>query len=445
MTARLDPSALSAGLNSLKKREKATTEPEPTAGEGRATASSRRNFSLQTGDPSDIRRYQNYVQAFNIEKWLRQLGDATFETTIIPMSREDAEALLRCNVHEKEQNEEGESWSSSSLLPQLTEKLRTAMRALMNAGESGVFVKTSSRSAKDFAEPAALRSVFLSKRGRMLGGGTGGGGGGGGSDENTDMIAMSYASMELLKMQTPGQVMKIFNGSERIWHDMKLALACDDDSSRKGGDGDSEGGQSSCWDESLAVRRWVAIEPDMEFRCFVCAGALTAVSQYRHLLHFPRLVRYAPQLLRALQSFVEGTAAPRLHGLFPDDDYVLDLAVQLGASEGAESILLRAEAGGSGGSGSSSSAATAADADDGGDSDGSGELPITKVWAIEVNPFFETTDGALYSWTKDAAVLTGSSRGDDDIDFRFRTQPAKGASSLMYGSWRDIMTAGRAV
>merc|ERR1719387_1523062 len=108
-------------------------------------------------------------------------------------------------------------------------------------------------------------------------------------------------------MKSPEQVMAIFGKSERIWHDMKLALACDDEDDDGGGDE---------WAEALAVRRWVHIEPDMEFRCFVCSGTLTAISQYRHLLYFPRLVQHSAQLRQTLCEFVD-SIAPRLAGLFP--------------------------------------------------------------------------------------------------------------------------------
>jgi hypothetical protein len=163
----------------------------------------------------------------------------------------------------------------------------------------------------------------------------------------------------------------------------------------------------------------------MEFRCFVSGGVLTAVSQYRHLLCFPRLVRHADQVLQALRSFVDTVAAPRLKGLFPADDYILDLAVELNPSQGAANVMV--------GSSSSSSSSS--------DSGSSAPLPITRTWAIEVNPFFETTDAALFSWTKDADILMGrtTTGGATAPDFRFRSSPAKGASSLMYGSWREIM------
>ena len=68
--------------------------------------------------------------------------------------------------------------------------------------------------------------------------------------------------------------------SDRCWHDMELALA-----------------QRESWTESLVARAWVDLEPDMEFRCFVSRGQLTAISQYRHLVYFPRLVALREKVL----------------------------------------------------------------------------------------------------------------------------------------------------
>ena len=75
------------------------------------------------------------------------------------------------------------------------------------------------------------------------------------------------------------------------------------------------------------------------------------------------------------------------------------------------------------------------------------------IWCVEVNPFFDTTDAALFSWKYDAAVLMGRSDGVHseeaggeaavgvpEPEFRYRTAPAKGASSLVYGCWREIMS-----
>merc|ERR1711990_26533 len=83
------------------------------------------------------------------------------------------------------------------------------------------------------------------------------------------------------------------------------------------------------WNESLVARAWVHLEPDMEFRCFVAGGRVTGISQYRHFIYFPRVVALSSLLWAGALDFIEHTVQPRLAGVFPDDNYVADLAVEL--------------------------------------------------------------------------------------------------------------------
>ena len=59
---------------------------------------------------------------------------------------------------------------------------------------------------------------------------------------------------------------------------------------------------------------------------------------------------------------------------------------------------------------------------------------------------WETTDGCLYDWARDSALLQGQ-LGDaapgavakGAPDFHISLKPSNGASSMMYGGWREIM------
>ena len=193
---------------------------------------------------------------------------------------------------------------------------------------------------------------------------------------------------------------------------MKLALAAQGGAT-PGGVNDGQGEEKQAWQESLVAREWVVVEPDMEFRCFVTAGKLVAISQYRHLVHFPRLVENWTTIQTALiQSF--DTIHAKLVGLFPKDDYILDLAIQLDSAYGAHNILEATP----------------------------GLLPpeaVTKVWVVEVNPFFETTDGCLFSWQRDRDVLLGNAAQLEGVASRIREKPARGCSSLIYGPWQKVL------
>jgi hypothetical protein len=324
--------------------------------------------------------------------------DHTFETQFVEVTKEDAQQFIDLyKAHQNQSLETGQPSLPGSLLPVLSANLQKTMDAIGDA-EYGCFVKTSSRSAKDHANLAQLKSRFQNALQKVTHKASSA------VDENAKLIAMSYASMELLRMYSCEQVLSIFSQSERIWHDMELALAPKNPE------------QEMAWEESIAVRKWVNIEPDMEFRCFVYNGRLTAISQYRHLVHFPRLVANQDPLLKAMVAFFD-VVRPNLFGSFPEDDYILDLAVELQPGCDGEGILghepFQNEA----------------------------EPTIKKIWIVEVNPFYETTDGCMYSWKHDWGIISGTAAaGSVSVDLRLRSAPARGASSLIYGAWKDILT-----
>lgn len=188
------------------------------------TIQARRDFSLATGEQKDIDIYQQYILEFNMERWMEALEDHTFETYLVPLSTVDAKEIIR--LYEKRDQLE----DISDVLVELRKSLQQSM--LKFGGTA--FVKTSSRSAKDYTEPEELRRVYQDVLALLA------------DTENSRLIALSYASMELLKMRDASQVINIFIRSERIWHDMQLALA-----------------QEDKWNEALVVRKWIEIEPDM--------------------------------------------------------------------------------------------------------------------------------------------------------------------------------------
>ena len=367
------------------------------------TISERRQFDLGSGEQTNIDEYQRYVLLFNLENWYSQLADITFPTQVLELSRQDGHALKDCYDRIKEHNVHIDESHTFQCYNQLEASIPNC--SLENG--DGYFVKTSCRSAKDYADLDNLRSVFSQALISISGSGS--------SpfqshSENIKMIAMSYASMELLKMRSAKQVLQNFMRSERIWHDMHLALAH----------------SASNWNESIVVRQWVNIEPDMEFRCFVCSGKLTAISQYRHLIYFARLHKNEVYLKHVMTQFLEVTIIAKLQGLFPRDDYVIDLALELNHNDNKNKNTCSCL------------------------EEVSLEGQIKKMWAVEVNPFYETTDACMFSWSTDATVLmpptvTMSGEQDEverryeDVDLRIRHSPAMGCSSLIYGAWKNIM------
>jgi len=147
------------------------------------------------------------------------------------------------------------------------------------------------------------------------------------------------------------------------------------------------------WNENFAVRAWVDIDVDMEFRGFVKGGELTALSQYNHLIHSPRLVGRSAAIERRVREFF---AAELKASLDPaHKDYVIDFALT---------------------------------------APGRGCGDDEKIWVIELNPFLETTDGCLFSWKRDSDVLNGHA----PFEMRVCAAARNGAKALIASDWRKL-------
>ena len=58
-----------------------------------------------------------------------------------------------------------------------------------------------------------------------------------------------------------------------------------------------------------------------------------------------------------------------------------------------------------------------------------------KVWVIELNPFMETTDGALFSWQHERNLLEG--QGEDKPLFRLTEKERPGSWTMLPNSIRQ--------
>lgn len=141
--------------------------------------------------------------------------------------------------------------------------------------------------------------------------------------------------------------------------------------------------------ENFVVREWVDIDQDMEFRGFCHNGQLTALSQYHHLVYFPRLQTMKEHIERTIRHFFDTQVAPLItQQKLPN--CIVDFALS-----GPE---------------------------------------YSRVWVIELNPFLETTDGCLFSWNKERHVLENG-----PWEFRMRTHKVRGSKSMISDFWRQIM------
>ena len=123
----------------------------------------------------------------------------------------------------------------------------------------------------------------------------------------------------LIQVCSAQQVLSMFVNSERIHHDIGSALKY---------------GQAA-FAQNVVVRKWVPIDVDMEFRGFVFAGKLTALSQYNHIVFFERLAQFKQALLSKIVTFFEAKVAPQLKKK-AYEGYIVDFAVTLRDGELAD-------------------------------------------------------------------------------------------------------------
>lgn len=191
----------------------------------------------------------------------------------------------------------------------------------------------------------------------------------------------------LFKVTSVPEAIALLLRSTRVGFDLNAALAAanvEDDIEEDERDATSSS-SSRPSGLGIVIKQWAPVPPSSEFRVFVVAAQVTAISQYYHHCYFPELKPRSGQLVTAIVEEVEGMLAPALHRLattrnttsqnqgddvscpFPDR-FIVDVSVQFSTQS------------------------------------------IPKVELLEMNPFAVTTSSCLFDWGTDAEVLLGSFR-----------------------------------
>jgi hypothetical protein len=142
-----------------------------------------------------------------------------------------------------------------------------------------------------------------------------------------------------MECRTPNDIYLLLKSSDFVTHDVAHAF-------------DDTVDQSSANAEEipyhLVLRKWITLNPSVEFRCFVRDRRLIALCQ-RDLNHFEFLFKMQDKLRDAVQDFFD----VRLRDTFPDPSFTFDVYVP---------------------------------------------PPHNKVWLMDVNPWALRTDPLLFSW-----------------------------------------------
>ena len=184
----------------------------------------------------------------------------------------------------------------------MTQRLEKVMKRYTDT-EGHVFVKTSSRSAKDAPmyqkQFATLYNKELSRVSTEEK-----------TSENVQIICLLKAAFQALKMTSAEQVIDTFVTSERIYQDMLLAVK-----------------QRDRFHENFVVRQFVEIDVDMEFRGFVFHGELNALSQYNYLIYSEELLKKKKWIADIIQTFYDDKIWPKLKTAGYTNKFIIDFAV----------------------------------------------------------------------------------------------------------------------
>jgi hypothetical protein len=269
----------------------------------------------------ELNAYKSSVIECNFENWHHLLENCTFSTQLCPLDYDEAKLFVeiyeRFVLNKDYVDLSNFDWrsclneSEKNMLVCLESKLDKTIdefkHSQIGIPAEFVFVKTSSRSAKD--SPLAtdrFQKLYLSfieelKVNQRL-------------EENEQITCLLKAAFECLKMRNAREVIDSFVSSERIYQDMTLAL---------------EKMSLENFKEHFVIRRFVQIDVDMEFRGFVFGGKLTALSQYNYLIYSPRLNDLKQSIQDKIQAYFNQVVAHKLAD-YSTENYVIDFAILKG-------------------------------------------------------------------------------------------------------------------
>jgi hypothetical protein len=254
--------------------------------------------------------YQNEVLNCNFEKWFDLLKECTFETKFSPITYEDACLFVRIyetffkdkdllsleSIKWKENLNEQDKINLNAIRYRLENEMSAFLKA-----DNCVFIKTSSRSAKD--SPLAtnmfknLYSNYLSSSEDPI-------------NENIQITCLLKAAFDCLKITNVDEAIEMIVKSERIYQDMLLAIE-----------------NPSRFKENFVVRKFYDIDVDMEFRGFVYDMKLNALSQYNYLIWSKRLVENKDLIQRLIIDYFNNKVLPILREAQFEKNFIIDFAV----------------------------------------------------------------------------------------------------------------------
>ena len=152
------------------------------------------------------------------------------------------------------------------------------------------------------------------------------------------------AATNSMECRTPNDIYLLLKSSDFVTHDIAHAFDDTEDEATE----ETQSPEDPPIPYHLVLRKWITLNPSVEFRCFVRNRKLIALCQ-RDLNHFNFLFEMQHKLLNTIREFFE----IRLQNTFPDPNFTFDVYVP---------------------------------------------PPHAKVWLVDVNPWAPRTDPLLFGW-----------------------------------------------
>ncbi|KAL6062162.1 hypothetical protein QOT17_012413 [Balamuthia mandrillaris] len=298
----------------------------------------------------------------DVEAWYPLLCQYTFRTHFIDLPKSYANALINCYEDEKFGTNEGMD-HSVGFLRGLEEQLQEAIRDL--GGKA--FIRLSTRCPSDVPLRREKTKRLLKEELRKINGEAG---------EMAQCAALLRAVGKSMCVESAEEAMDFLLHSEIVYKELfERILAHEDDFTMK-----------------VVVREWVDIDPEWEFRAFVCNRKLTALTQHCKLCYVPGLL--SAERRRALAKRVQ-QCWDCIQDKVEMNHCVVDFA-----------------------------------------------FTRQNEYLVDLNPFDASTDGVLFDWQQDKSVLRNG-----PFEFRVaespptflkaRIDPSMANLMIQVGAWRQ--------
>ncbi|KAF2711158.1 D123-domain-containing protein, partial [Pleomassaria siparia CBS 279.74] len=153
------------------------------------------------------------------------------------------------------------------------------------------------------------------------------------------------AATNSMECRTPNDIYLLLKSSDFVTHDLQHAFDDTEEEPQKDGE-DASIVRNIPY--HLVLRKWLVLNPAVEFRCFVRNRKFIAMCQ-RDLNHFDFLFQMQDKLRQAVQEFFD----IRLRDTFPDPNFTFDVYIP---------------------------------------------PPHDRVWLMDINPWAQRTDPLLFGW-----------------------------------------------